>query len=101
MIVANVVVITGRFSLDGATKGVIGFSDISAARAEFERLSGLVTRRAERKNEIPKTITVDGGCGTAITCELDSVLSVGLSDFFVANEQEAGIKDAFPHLFKR
>jgi hypothetical protein len=48
---------------------------------------------------LEKTVVISGI--SEFTCPLDEITSIGWVDFAHANEQEAGMRDAFPNLFKR
>jgi len=98
MIVAEIFVTTGRFH---EQKHAVPFTALDKATAEFERLAAILTKRNERGNDLPKTVDVDGAAGHRLTIGVDDISSIGLCDFAKANEESAGIKDTFPHLFKR
>lgn len=100
MKVAEISIICGRHAFAGAaSQGLVGFSDAAVAKAEFERLADLLKRREDRANALEKTVMVKG-IGE-FTCSLDDISCVGWTDFAHANEQEAGIRDTFPNIFKR
>lgn len=98
MKVAEISIICGR-SFSNGSQGLVGFETVDAAMAEFDRLSELLKRRESRANDLEKTVVVSG-IGK-FTCPLDEISCIGLSDFAQSNEQEAGVRDAFPNLFKR
>lgn len=99
MIVAQVFVATGRFRYE--QRHAVGFASLEKAKSEYDRLADILTRRNDRKNDLPKTVDIDGDAGNRITVGVDDISTLGLIDFAFANEQEAGVKDAFPHLFKK
>lgn len=98
MIVADIHLTACNFSGGGFVHNV-RFDDLAKAEAEYERVAALMLKRADRGNDLPKTVEVVGV--NKITLPLDDIHSVALSDFAEANEQEAGVRDAFPNLFKR
>lgn len=98
MIVANVSVSIGLYH---ESRHSVGYSDLQQARADYERVVALMKRRREQGNDLPAIVTLDGAGGSSLTVPLDDITAVGLADFALANEQEAGVKDAFPRLFPR
>lgn len=99
MHVAELIITESTFSATTTTH-VLSFESIDSARAEYERVAGLIKDEAKRKNDKPPTVEVIGD-GNRLTLPLDNIRSVGLVDFAKANEQQAGVRDAFPNLFKR
>lgn len=99
MIVAELQITTGNFSTQSVLHR-ISFADLARAEAEYERISKLILAEETRTNDKPPTIEVVGD-GNRMTCPLREVRSVGLADYARANEQEAGVRDAFPNLFKK
>ncbi len=98
MKVAEICITHGRSFSHGGVAGV-GFSDTETASAEYERLKAYLDRREQRANDLEKTITVTGI--NSFTCPGDEITGIGYADFSLMNEEEAGVKDAFPNLFKR
>jgi len=98
MKVAELQIICGRHSFGEASQGLIGFDTVEAAKAEFDRLADLTKRREARANDLEDIITVSGI--TEFSCPLDQITSIALVDFAHLNEQLAGVKDAFPNIFK-
>ena len=100
MKVAELSIICGRHAFAGAAaQGLVGFSSLESAKAEFDRMADLLKRREDRKNDLEKTVVIKG-IGE-FSCCLDDITCVGLSDFAHLNEQEAGVRDTFPNIFKR
>lgn len=98
MIVATINMTTSAgFGRDGFVHRV-DFADLDAAKAEYERIAKLMLDKEERKNDLPKMVEVSGV--GKVTIPLDSICSVGLEDFAWANEQLAGMHDAYPNLRK-
>jgi hypothetical protein len=99
MIVAEVHLTEGGFGDHGFVH-IIRFDDLAKATAEYARVADLMTKKSERGNDLPKLIEVEGA-HNKVSLPLDHLRSVGLADFAKGNEQEAGVRDAFPNLFKR
>ncbi len=57
-------------------------------------------RREKRSNDLDKMVTIDGAI-SHFSCPLEQISSVSMLDYAVANDEEAGVKDAFPNIFKR
>lgn len=85
----------GRFG-DNGNRAVVMFDTVEGANSEFDRLEALLKRREERANDLEKTVTVS--CINKFTCPINEITSIGLVDFARVNEQEKGVKDAFPLL---
>jgi len=98
MKVAELHITIGRNVFNSTSMGCVGFDDVEMARFEFDRLADLIKRRSERANDVEKTIVISGI--SEFTCPLDEIMAVGFVDYAKANEQETGVKDAFPNLFK-
>lgn len=101
MKVAEIIVTSASFMSHGMATHCVGFADVAAAKAEYNRIADLVTARDEKKNDLPKMVVLAGDCGQTCTMPLSTIHSVSWIDFATANEREAGVKDAFPNLFKR
>ena len=99
MIVADLYLTEGGFGDKGLCH-VVRFDDLAKAMAEYERVVDLIKRKSDRGNDLPKLIEVEG-TGNKVSLPLDNLRVVGLTDYAKANEQEAGVRDAFPNLFKR
>lgn len=100
MIVANIeIVLAGGFAVT-VLRHSVGFDDVAAAEAEYQRVADLMDKRAERSNDVPKMIEINGAVGTKLSVPTDHISSVALIDFALANEHERGVRDAFPHLFQ-
>ena len=99
MIVAEIHITACGFA-DRQMVHTVRFSDLAKARSEYERVASLMKDRADRKNDRPSTIEVNGDTGSQVSLPLDSLAGVGLCNFELSNAQLNGVKDAFPHLFK-
>jgi hypothetical protein len=93
------IAITHAPRISMATVAVVGFETASQAAAEFERLKTYLDRREARANDLEKVVTVVGI--NSFTCPGDEINGISLSDFARENEAAAGVRDAFPNLFKR
>lgn len=101
MIVAQVLVTAGGRLGSRALSHAVTFADAGKAKSEYDRVAALIRKRNDRKNDLPETVEIDGGeTGSRVTISLDDITSVGLFDFAKVNEHQAGISDAFPHLFR-
>ena len=98
MLVAEVFVTTGRFHFE--TKHSVGFKDLEKAKAEFDRVADIVKRKAERKNDLPETIDLDGDAGTKVSVCTSDIATVGFLDYALADANRKGLRDAFPNLMK-
>lgn len=98
MKVAELHVTFGRHSFGRSSTAIIGFESAENAGTEFDRLADLIKRREDRANDLDKMVSVAGI--EKFTCTLDEVLSIGLVDYVRVNETQAGVRDAFPHVFK-
>lgn len=99
MIVAEVNLTEESFG-GGGIIHTVKFNDAAKAAAEYTRVADLLQRRGDRANDLPKIVEVDGGSGNKLSLPLEIVRSVGLVDFAQANAEAAGVRDAFPNLFK-
>ena len=95
MKVAEIQITEGSFMSAGPALYVIGFDDLAAAYAEYERLVELMRRKEERANDLPKLIECEGPANK-VSLPLDGVRAVALADFAKINEQRKGVRDAFP-----
>ena len=100
MIVAQVVVTAGGRRGIQLARHIVAFADVGKARGEYERVVDLLKKRAEKKNDLSQLVEIDGASGSRVTVPLDEIQSVALWDFALANTHEAGVANAFPHLFK-
>lgn len=100
MIVAEMVVTTSGWSRDVCIHR-IGFINLADALAEFNRIKEMLIRRADKKNDLPKWIDINGGAGNLVTLEFDTLHSLALTDFAMANAEGKGMRDEFPVLFKK
>jgi hypothetical protein len=98
MIVAEVAVTIGTFV--AATHHVVRFDTLAAAEAEYERLAAIVKRKQELANNVPAIIEIQGSGCDKITFALADMRVLSLVDFVKANAELAGVKEAFPNLFK-
>lgn len=99
MIVAQIIVSTGRFHYE--QRHTVGFTKLEKAQSEYDRVAALLTKRNERGNDLPKTVEIDGDSGGKFTVGMDDISSIALLDFAWANEQEKGVAEAFPFLFRK
>lgn len=99
MLVAELELTEGNFAAAPVIH-TIGFDDLAQAYAEYERVAALLLKAAERKNDTPKIVEIEGAIGK-FRLTLDGLRSVGLRDFAKQNEQIRGTFDAYPFLFKR
>jgi hypothetical protein len=76
----------------------IGFEDTDKAAAEFARLNTYLDRREARANDVEKIVTVSGI--NSFTCNGSEINGVGYVDYVRENAATAGVKDAFPNIFK-
>jgi hypothetical protein len=93
------ILVTHASRMSMASIACIGFETASGAAAEFERLKTYLDKREARANDIDKIITVVGI--NSFSCPGDEIAGISLVDFARSNESEAGVRDAFPNLFKR
>lgn len=98
MIVAELILTEGGFGDHGFTH-VVGFASLDAAKAEFDRVAEIFKRKEDRKNDLPSMIDIVGDA-SKVSLPLSSLRSVGLADFAKMNEERAGMRDAFPNVFK-
>lgn len=98
MRVAEIHVTYGSYS-SAAVTSVVGFEDTSTATTEFERLKLYLDRREKRANDLEKIVIIAGI--NSFTCPGEQITGIGLFDFAKANDSEAGVRDAFPNIFKR
>ncbi len=75
---------------------IVSFDSADEALANFERISALLKRRADKENDIPRFLDVEGS--NRLTCDFDQVCAVGFLDLKKADDDAIGLKDAFPHL---
>jgi hypothetical protein len=99
MIVAEVIILSNAGLMGNVGNHQIRFDSLEAAMSEYERIVGLLKRQHDLANDLPKTIEVIG-TGSRVSLPLEVVHSVALSDFALMNEQQKGLHDAFPILFK-
>lgn len=99
MKVAEVSISIGRRYTESSPGFAVGFSDKALAAAEFERLKDILERREKRSNDLEKTVTINGI--NSFTCPVDEICAIGFADYAHANEEEAGVRDAFPNIFKK
>lgn len=85
----------GGWSRDSASHRVT-FDSLTKATEEFERISALLKKRADKGNDIPKFLDVEGT--NKLTCAFDEINAVGLVDLKKSDDDEIGLQDAFPHL---
>jgi len=100
MIVAQIKVTTGRFSMSNEKSHVVAFDDLEKAQGEYKRIAEFLQRKADHTNDVPKIVEMDGMAGSKLTVNMDDITTIALFDFVKANEAEKGTKDAFPFLFR-
>lgn len=100
MIVAEIHLTEGGFG-DRGHVHIVAFSTLEKAYSEYDRVASIMLRREERTNDLPKMIEIDGDGGNKTTLPLDHIRSIGLVDYAKVNAQQAGVRDAFPNVFKR
>ena len=75
----------------------VNFASTELAKQEFYRISGLLKKRGDRGNDLPKFLDVEGGTNE-LTCNFDQIVAVAMVDLKKADDDAIGIKDAYPHL---
>lgn len=98
MIVAKIELTT--HGLSGICVHTIRFNSLIGATAEYERVAGLINKRSDRGNDLPTMVEVVGSANR-VSVHLASIHSVGLQDFVRANDEEAGMQEAYPNLSTR
>ncbi len=76
------------------------YETVEAAKAEYDRVADYVSRRVERKNDLPKLLTVEG-VDTHFTVPIDDIHSVNWIDYAKSNAMRVGLVDAYPNVFGR
>ena len=74
----------------------IGFVSANTAKQEFDRITALLKRRADKENDLSKFLEVKGT--NELICDFDSICAVQLIDLRKADDDAIGLKDAYPHL---
>lgn len=97
MIVAEIIVTQDHFARDSIIH-CAAFEDLETARAEYERIAQFFIDKADKKNDLPKTLTIKGV--NEVTLPFDSIASVALRDYVKENAARVGMRDAFPNIFK-
>ena len=98
MIVAEVCVSSAAGIMQGGFVHRVQFSSVAEARVTYESVLRLLERKAQRKNDLPAMIELCG-VGTRLAIPLDHAHSVEFVDFAALNEENAGAKEVFPHVF--
>lgn len=77
---------------------VVGFDDLAAAKQRYDEIAELLKARAEDKrgNGTPQIVQIKGI--NEFNVPLENIVGIELADLKWADENEIGIKDAFPHL---
>ena len=99
MIVAEIVIMSGNSFSGNVITHIIKFANMIRADLEFKRVSAFLKERGDRKNDLPKIIEMTGD-GNQVSVPLDEIRSIGLCDYAIADQQAAGVRDAYPNLFK-
>jgi hypothetical protein len=99
MYVAKVTVLTAHGIGAGADHNVF-FGRLEDGEAEYRRIADLMTRHRARANDGPDMVVLKGDGGEA-TFALADAHSVSLCDYAKQDKEQAGVRDAFPNLFKR
>lgn len=87
-------------SFSGAPSAhLVAFDSVEFGKSEFNRIEGLLKKRADKGNDLPNFLLVEGI--NKLTCNFDHICAVAFLDLAYANEQERGVKEAFPYLFHR
>lgn len=74
----------------------VQFDSLEFAKSEFNRLEALLKKKGDKGNDVPSWILIEGI--NKLTCDFDAIRSVGLVDLARSNEEEKGVKEAFPYL---
>lgn len=90
------VILTSSHGLGAGFTHIASFADLAIATSEFDRVADLMTKREQRNNDLPKMVELQGI--NRVSVKLDDICSVGLVDYAKANEEERGMKEAFPNL---
>jgi hypothetical protein len=75
----------------------MAYETVEGAMEEFDRITALLKKRGDKGNDLPSFLEVQGATNQ-LTCDFGNVNAVGLVDLQKADDNEIGLKDAFPHL---
>ena len=74
----------------------VNFVSADTAKQEFDRITALLKRRADKGNDLPKFLEVRGS--NELVCDFDNICAIQLVDLRKADDDAIGLKDAYPHL---
>jgi hypothetical protein len=80
----------------GAVVANVSYETVEAANSEYNRIVALMKKREDGGNDIP-LLEVQGGT-SELSCSLGDVSSIALTDFQRTDDDEKGLRDAFPHI---
>ena len=90
------IMVTLSGSWGAATIHGVKYDDLDFAVSEFERVAYLLKKRADKGNEVPKFLDLEGI--NKLSCNFDSISAVSLVDYNKENDGMIGVKDEYPHL---
>ena len=99
MIVAEIQLTIDSYGTVAAIHSVY-FDELFKAAAEYERIAALLKGRGDRRNDLPSIIELQGS-HNKVSIALDRIAAISLCDYVVGNEMRAGVRGAFPNLFKK
>lgn len=76
----------------------VSFCDLGKAKLVFDEVSNYWRDHEDRKNDLPKKLTIEGDSGT-LKLPFDQISAISLVDYAHANEMAKGTAEAFPILF--
>jgi hypothetical protein len=90
------IIVTLSSGLGAATIHAVKYNDLDFAVSEFERVADLLKKRADRGNEFPRFLDLEGM--SKFSCKFDSIAAVSLMDYKKEDVGMIGVKDEYPHL---
>lgn len=72
------------------------YDRIDDAKTAYEYVVTLLDRRTGKANDLPRVIQL--GSVNALTLPLDSIQSISLMDYEKQNNEERGMREAYPYL---
>ena len=100
MLVAEIFITEGHFLEAPPSSHAVGFDDLHAANAEYDRIAALLLAKNERKNDLPAILECEGSTGK-VSIALGAVRAVSILDYEKMNEQRKGLRDTFPNVFSK
>lgn len=95
MKVAELLITQATYAMQPTTH-VVSFASLEEAKKKFDEIAALLKRRADRENDLPKWLEIKAI--NELTCDFGSICAISLVDLAHADEQQKGVRDAFPHL---